>query len=432
MNLIVRFFSIFLLATFLLISENIFAQDQIFIRRNYQPGHTDREQMVAQYYPFNSTLLDLRDFRERYPEYKNVIPEEVTVRPPDLTGMKDVVYSVSYLEVPGELEGILLITLIGNYFNQEAIHFFDFNLDRNFTNDPNGRFIFPKETEVQSFTFTKTGQSFKRYTLEILNPEFQVSTNPDFEMQQLSQQGQMALPEVDYQNLDKPVKGIPRKKQLLSLKLDGLIGFGGIKYSYIIPATQYPSNYNMEFNTKGLGAEVSIKVKQIRIGVNARIENLFYWSSERYTQIQEPYTSCETDWRGRQICTYYDGIMQEINRDLKPKNRYSFNLTGEYVFPVTRKTNLTPYLEAGFMHYINDHFIPERFYTDINYPFGWFQVYGGGLRLEHEVSNNGEIVVSGGVQNMQFNPRGYFDGVENLRRRHVQGFVSMGYRFAVL
>ncbi|MEZ4774037.1 MAG: hypothetical protein R3D00_12715 [Bacteroidia bacterium] len=433
MNRIIKTFILTGLLLFV-INGIISAQNQIYINRNYRPGQTEREQMVAQYYPFSSTVLDLSKFRERYPAYKNMVPEEVTIRPPDLTGLKDVVYSVSYLEVPGEAEGILLITLVANYFSDEPIHFFDFNLDKNFTNDRNSRYIFPEKTEVQSFTFTKTGNNFRQYTIDILNPEFQVSTDPELEIAQNKQEGEMALPSIDYANLEKSSSknAIPRKKQLIFLQFKTVIGFGGISYSYTLPVTNYPSRYNVEFNSKGIGTELTFAFKQFRLGTTARVENLFYWTSKRYTQIQEPYTTCEKDRWGRLVCTNYDGVMEEINREIKPKNRYSVGLIGEYAFILTRRTDLVPYIEAGFMQYFNDQFVPNRSYPDVSYTFDMFQTYGGGLRLKHNVGNNGDIVISAGFEKMQFNPKGYFDGVENLQNGQYQTAFSLGYQFGIL
>ncbi|MEZ4829555.1 MAG: hypothetical protein R3C61_25210 [Bacteroidia bacterium] len=429
----VRFFCYWFFFLFIL-TESAFSQDQINIRRNYRPGETQRDQMVAQFYPFNSAVLDLSKFREKYPQYKNFVPAEVTIRPPDLTGYQDVVYSISYLEAPGETEGILLIYLIANYFGDEPVHFFDFNLDRNFTNDRNGQYIFPKKTEVQSFNFTRTGRNFRQFTIDILNPEYQVSTDPELEMMQQAGGGTPELQKVDYSALDSPSKdkGIPRKKHLLFLHFKTVIGFGGIHYSYVIPANGYPSRYNVEFNTKGLGAELSFAAGQLRLGFSSQIENLFYWSSKRYTQIQEPYTICENDRWGRLVCTNYDGVMEEINRETKPVNRYSFSALAEYDFLLSRRTRLTPYGETGLMHYTKDIFVPNRAYPDVNYTFGWFRTFGGGVRLKHVVSSQGQIVISAGFQHLAFDPKGFFDGVAELKNGQNQGVVTLGYQFGVL
>lgn len=427
----------------LLILSDLFAQNQVIIQRNYRPGTSSRTKMEAQYYPFNSTVLDLTKFREKYPEYKNFVPREYTIKPPDLTGMTDVVYSVIYLEDPNGGEGLLLIYLVGNYFSDSPVHFFDYNLDHNYQNDKETGFIFPKGAEIQTFTFYKTGTNFQQFQIEILNPEFQVATDQEELMERIRQSGLYQkdnegviyqLPEVDYSQIggQEASLNIPRKKQLLTARFKAMIGFGSIGYSYEQPVTNYPGSYRADFNAKGVGTDLFLNIKNFRVGVNAGIENIFYWSSRENVQTQEPYTICEENrWR-RLVCTDYDGFSEYINRDIKPKNRVTYGMIAEYAFLISRKTRLTPYGQVGFFQYLNDVHIPNRAYRDVNYSFGRVFTWEGGIRLEHTVSNNGDIVISTGFQNMSFEPQGFFDNYVNVKNSHFQGNVSLGYQFGLL
>ena len=417
---------------FLALSE-LFSQNQVIIQRNYRPGTSSRTKMEAQYYPFNSTVLDLTNFREKYPEYKNFVPKEYTIKPPDLTGMKDVVYSVIYLEDPNGGEGLLLIYLVGNYFSDSPVHFFDYNLDRNYQNDKEQGYIFPKGAEIQAFTFYKSGSNFQQFQIEILNPEFQVATDQDELMAKINDSGMYQLPEVDYNNLDeKETNYVPRQKQLLYARFKAVIGFGNIGYNYEQPGTFYPGSYRADFNSKGIGTDLFLNIKNARLGIYGGIENIFYWSSRENVKTQEPYTICEENrWR-RLICTDYDGFSEYINRDIKPKNRVSYGIIAEYAFLISRKTQITPYIQGGFFQYLNDVHIPNRAYRDVNYSFGRVFTYEGGIRLEHSVSAKGDIVISMGFQNMSFEPQGFFANYINVKNSHYQGNVSFGYQFGLL
>ncbi|MEZ4829556.1 MAG: hypothetical protein R3C61_25215 [Bacteroidia bacterium] len=428
MSLYFRICSVLVLLFFIDLG-NIFAQTPLYVRRYFRPSTTEKKEIILSIYPLVSNTLDLRNYRQAHPEFKNFIPEEVNITLPDLKGFQDIAWSVSYFDLPGEREGILLITLIGNYYSEQPVHFFDFNLDKDYTNDRNSPYIFPENVKIQPFVFTKAGLSYREFTLEIINPKYQEritlpnSANP--------QDSNPELPDYDFIETQQIPGGIYTAKTRLYWDMKGKFAYGGISYFFEAPDTRRFTAYFVEFNTKAIGTGVSLYHKKIRLRCAGLLENVFYWGSFGMKQVQGTPVNCTTSWLGKLECSNLNGYMREFSREILPKNRFMLQFSAGYAIPLFRRADFVPFLGVATLHYFNDIFIPNKAYRNVNYRFGFFPAYTAGCNLEYDLNGKGIFFVSGSFQNMEFNPKGFFEDVQNLDKVHNQINISLGYRVAL-
>lgn len=428
-----------LLGCVLWVSE-LDAQQSLLLNRNYRPSRTENSEVVFMYYRYSSEVLDLIHFKTLYPEVRDLIPDKVKVNPPDLSLLEDTSYAVAYLPSGKGVPGIVVFMVVGNTQTDFPLFFVDANLDRNFRNDGEP-IVFPVEKKQKELQFEQRFEGrIYTYQLNLLNPLNQKELPVD-KFETLP-----AKPIKMGTNNEIPISRLPigqderrriyseaaensRSYDRISLQFSALMGFGKLSYNYFDPATRFPTEYGVDFNTKGFGIVVQYRIKNLKIGGYTRYENLFYWSSDKYTRLGDPYQSCYAGANNQLVCNEVDNVRRDINRDVLPRNRFSYGLNLAYTFRLSRMLYVEPFVNVYAQNYTDKTYIADRSYREetaflMNTQFG----QEAGVMMVSDFSGRVSVIFSAALTNNGFRPSGFFDGddVGGLRVTNFHGSFGLG------
>ena len=233
----------------------ILAQRNISINRTYRPSSQVEQDMVFLYYPYKSNILDLSHFRDEFPQSRTDPQSRIVVLPPDLSGVQDTVYGITYFAPKGNRPGKMVIIIIGNFKTSNPLYFIDYNMDRNYAND-GPPYMFGNE-ESASFAFQNNIDAADPYVLKMLNPQNQKelganqSPNQRKRMRVIHRQQKRADYDA-YRRFMIQEASKMRESSRLGLRTMAVVNFGGIRYRYNHGITGYPTTYKVDFNTKGI------------------------------------------------------------------------------------------------------------------------------------------------------------------------------------
>ncbi len=428
-----------LLGCVLWVSE-LDAQQSLLLNRNYRPSRTGNSEVVFMYYRYTSEVLDLIHFKSLYPEVQNLIPDKVKVSPPDLSLLEDTSYAVAYLPSGTKVPGIVVFMVVGNTQTDFPLFFVDANLDRNFRNDGEP-IVFPIEKKQAELQFEQRFEGrIYTYQLNLLNPLGQR------ELAAGQSETSQPRPTSIGQNSNTPISQLPigqderrriyseaaessRAYDRISLQFSVLMGFGKLSYNYFDPATRFPTKYGVDFNTKGVGFVAQYRIKNLKIGGYTRYENLFYWSSDKYTRLGDPYQSCYAGPNNQLVCNEVDNVRRDINRDILPRNRFSYGLNLAYTFRLSRMLYLEPYVNLYAQQYTDKTYIADRSYREetaylMNTQFG----QEVGVMMVADFSARASVIFSAALTSNGFRPSGFFDrdDVGGLRVTNLHGSFGLG------
>ena len=416
------------------------AQETLWLNRHYRPERTEKNEVAFIYYRYQSHVLNLLHFKSVFPQTRDAFPDEVVILPPDLRMLEDTIFAVAYLKTSPGVPGIPVFMILGNTTTEYPLFFVDFNLDRDFTNDGDP-LVFPKTEPFKSLEFQQRYEgNIYKYRLDLLNPLDRLELSPE----------KIAAPppravRINPNRKNVPIAQLPvgrderrslyaeaamrsRASARISTQFQVVMGFGRLSYAYFDPATRFPTEYEVNFNSKGFGTTIQYRLKNLRAGLYLRYENLFFWSSNKYTRLGEPYTLCTTLGGGRQQCTEIENVRRDINLDILPKNRSSIGLNLAYQFRLSRMSYLSPFANVYAQRYSNG-YIANRYYRQTS-TYAMKNQYGreAGLILLTDVTGATSVFFSAAFTSNGFRPEGFFDrnDVAGLRVRNLQGSFGLG------
>ncbi len=416
------------------------AQESLWLNRHFRPERTLDEEVTFLYYRYESSVLNLQHFKSVFPQTRDAFPDEVVILPPDLRMLEDTIYAVAYLKIAPGVPGIPILMILGNTKTEYPLFFVDFNLDRDFTNDGDP-LVFPQEEEVKTLHFQQRYQGHVyEYRLDLLHPQRQISLSP----------AKIAAPPTKTPHINPNRKNVPisrlpvtrderrrlyaeaamrsRASARITTQVHVIMGFGRLSYAYFNPATRFPTEYQVNFNSKGLGATLQYRLKNLRVGLHMRYENLFYWSSDKYTRLGDPYLFCTAIGGGGQQCVEISNTRRDINMDILPKNRTSLGLNLAYQFRLSRMSYLSPFAHLYAQRYSNE-YIADRYYPQTN-AYAMRKQHGQevGLMLLTDVTGASSVFFSAAFTRNSFRPEGFFDenDVAGLQVRNLQGTFGLG------
>ncbi|MDX2245228.1 MAG: hypothetical protein SF052_00515 [Bacteroidia bacterium] len=408
-------------------------QQTITINRTYRPANEEESEMVFLYYPYRSNILDLSHFRDVFPASKLELQEKIVILPPDLSQMSDTVYGITYFPPVKNRPGKMVILIIGNFKTPSPVYFIDYNLDRNYAND-GPPYIFGEEN-FTTLTFENTQDRSHPYILRLLNPREQREIQPDevktYRREQQTLRKQQRQTDYDaYQRYMLQAADNMRESSHLGIRILSNVSFGGIRYNYKNGQTGYPTNYQVDFNTKGLSTQVTYRFGGFKLGAIGRYENIFYWSSTKKTREGDPFYACDDQG----ICKWYNNVRYDFNLEILPRNRFSYGLSAEYGFRISTYTFIHPYFTAMGHVYTGEGFIPSR-YQDPHqsYDLGPGITYEAGIMLISDLSRSMSFIAAIHATNTGFKPQGYFDQFDpqELYKTNQQAGVSLGFQLRV-
>ncbi|MCB9234807.1 MAG: hypothetical protein H6581_24350 [Bacteroidia bacterium] len=385
---------------FPLLLQPVFAQNWMnrnLIRQNWNEkvagdNEDQREGMEIFYYHLTSPLLDLRDYKAEVPELASRIPDSVRIILPEMGGMKDTVYAVTFLQSEDRLGGDLLIMVVGNFNSQAPVFFMDWNMNHNFFRDEK-KIFFQKKTrkgvEILEKILVKIHIEEPRskfYQFWLQNPGFQ-----------------------------KPDSVTPRKVRAektwnhLAMRFGVGMGNGTFTYSYINNASGYPTHFKVKTTEKIANLELVWKIRRLNVVLNGMYEDNFFWSSDKETRLGEPYIICGVPGQG---CVQVENIIVERDREIFPSARLNLGLNLEYDLAVGPKVFLSPFAGVGMDKWIGPAFTPDRAKTDKTYTLKVTPSLTYGLLFKCNLSafNSLNFGVSG--RHGQFMPRDYFESLD--------------------
>lgn len=409
----------------------LFAQQNISITRTYRPSSQVEQDMVFLYYPYKSNILDLAHFRDEFPQSRTDPQSRIVILPPDLSSVGDTVYGITYFPPKGNRPGKMVIIIIGNYNTPNPLYFIDYNMDRNYAND-GPPYMFGNE-ESATFAFQNNIDASDPYVLKLLNPQNQKDLDPnqisnERKRMRVIRRQQKRTDYDAYRRFMIQEASKMRESSRLGLRTMAVVNFGGIRYRYIHGVTGYPTNYKVDFNTKGIMTNLTWRVGHFKVGVIGKYENIFYWSSTRVSQVGEPFLACND----LGACMMRDNIQKEFNNEILPRHRASYGVSAEYGFRISTMTFLAPFFRVTAHQYLPNKFVPRRLQDpETFYQLGPNLTFEGGLMLVTDISRTTSFVAGLHAANLNFEPQNYFEQFDpqNLFTSNRQAGFSLGFQF---
>ncbi len=417
---------ILLVIVLFLCAKNVFCQQVIYNYGLYNP-HTysygqdsNENEVIFYFYQYESETLNMEQFRVLNPQSKNNLSAKVTIQEPIIFNkFKNLVYAVAFLKECINCDsGKTVIILIGDYLSPKPIYFIDSNMDGNYENDG------------VPFTFANNEKSKKikledkkgnQYAFWMNNPESQTDVpRRDLLNNASTQEKELEEKVVVRKNFkEKTLEGY----KPFHIGLDLIIGSGELKYNYIKISDNFPTNYRVTFNSKGVSMNIGYTFKGFQLSAVGSYENIYYWTS--YKEIQY-----DTPRRVDGILLPFRTLM--INTDEHPRSRLSYGLSLGYNIKIGNTIKVLPFYNySAFTYPNNNYYVPSKSY-DRNPSFlenRYWQSFG--LVVNARVNNSSTFYVKSQYLLPKFNPKSYFESVElkDLEIKYNQLNFGIGYQY---
>ncbi|MEZ4886882.1 MAG: hypothetical protein R3E32_19290 [Chitinophagales bacterium] len=412
---------------FFLFAMNTFAQQIInnTVETNkytyfYQRENNESE-VIFYFYEYQRQQIDLQHFKVFHPQLKNKLPNQLElICPTVFDAFSNKVYAIAYLENCINCgEGAVVILLIGDYLSSKPVYFIDYNMDGNYQND-GIPFSFANNKKTQKIKLeSKEGN---KYAFWLYN----TNNHKEIEYNELVKEARKDRDLVNEEQLT--LDKTPQKKSIVAkdglyLGFEIFTGSGNLEYQYINLSTNYPTNYEVSFNSGGASINIGYTFKKIQFDISASSESTYYWTSYRNTQFKEP--------------KYTDGILESFistvtSGDLHPKNRLSYGFSLAYNVRLGKRVALAPFINYSWFNYPNNNFyVPNKRQDNIPYELKDRNWSAFGTDIKVNFSEHSEIYVKGSYLLPNFNPAAYFNSLEirDLKVDYSQLNFGCGYRF---
>lgn len=342
-----------LLATFILVLSIIPALGQInnvngingdwdgtldhVTRNNYLNRNLEKDpnDIVFFYYDFSSTRLSLRHFKYYNPEYKDLIPDYVDIKLPEIFAVEDTTVAVTYLVQNNK--GFLVVMIIGDNKSLYPRHYIDDNMDYDFSNDGDP-YVFDRNKTKKILLRNKEAT----FVFEIINPSDQKKVDLS-EYYSKATKRNVDLSKINQKDtvVRLTSEKLPAKFFLFELML--FTGRGTAGYSYIQNVNGLPTNYSIDYNPTGFHLGIGYNFKGMEFMIFGSVESINYYTSRK----EEYYAPGKYDL--------------STNKDAWPDSRNTFGLKLGYAFFQDKTVSLKPIVNFAMYNYnSNNQYIISR------------------------------------------------------------------------
>lgn len=408
----------------------IFAQELIN-QYSYNPldaiqNHKKTEkEIIFYFYNYQSSDLDLRHFKVFHPKLQDKVPNRLNIIPPIIfDSFSSRVYAVTFInKCENCKKGTLLPILIGEYNTTSPAYYIDSNMDGNFDND-GLPFVFTNNKKSQKFKLES--DDGRKYIFWLFNSNYHQKVE-DKELIKKTQRDYREIAEINNtntQNLDVLPASHDFSNDGLNLKIGFFAGSGSLAYEYTNADTNYPTTYDVSFDSKGVEFGLGYTWKNIQLSITSTYEGIYYWTSKRRIQYDDP-----KEIEG----VVYSGINTEISTDSHPENRLSYGVSLAYNFRLGNYVAVAPYVNYSRFSYPSSDNIyrPYKRGAVITSKLEDRNWTAFGLSLKGNFGLHSEVYVFGNHTILNFNPASYFEniGIRDLEVKYNQLNFGIGYRY---
>lgn len=352
-------------------------------------------------YPYVSDLLDIRDFKKKYPNL--IAPDTIRIQTNAISSIYKLTVLIGIEDKERTDKSDLIIWLAGDYHTDEVLFFLNKDQDRNFSTNPD---------------FLRLTSSDAAYTV-VLNKNASRS-NPL----------KLKLKVPKKKNVAKIKKSRFTKRILnqVALGLHINVGTGELKYEFDNLERGFPTWYDINFTEKGLGLELSYNLPLFRFAIMTNYNNSFSYTSYLNIRYDEPeaFTSPVT---GRTVIMQNVDIQQ--NTDLHARNKVDYaGLVGLRLH--FKSVEIQPFISLGQTVHLPGEYSGNR-HSEVVYNLPASLFYEAGLRLEFSVAEYRAIYFDFNLHRGNWRPDGFFETIphENLQIDHTYFKFKAGYRLGL-
>lgn len=354
-------------------------------------------------YPYQSSKIDLRDIKKRYPQL--VIEDFIQIVPPILNGFNDETIVMGIIDKHLGSEAGLIIWIAGNYESNKVTFFIDENGDRNFLNDKKPMVVkggrSPKSVEV--FPYGKNNASRQLF---VAVPKKAVTKK-------------------------KRIKRLEKSKAKMlnnfSIGLLTQLGTAKLHHEYIKTKDNFPAWYDVNISEKQIGLTANYSLQSFRFGAIGTYQNIFQYTSYFKDRFAEPEI---INQGGSRI--FRENIAEDPNRDIHSQHRFRLGLNAAYRLHLSRYSEFQPTIEAGAIYHgngkyiANKHVEPQLAYDQV---FSPFISYGG--RFEFATGHHRTLAIGVMFGKVIWEPDGYFESFEGteIQKSYNNWSIDIGYHF---
>ncbi len=354
-------------------------------------------------YPYQSSKIDLRDIKKRYPQL--VIDDYIQVIPPVMDGFNDATIVMGVIDKHLGSEAGLVIWLAGNYESNKVTFFIDENGDRNFLNDKKPMVVKggrnPKSVEVYPY-----GKNNASRQLFVAVPRKAVTKK-------------------------KRIKRLEKSKAKMyknfSVGLIVQLGTAKLHHDYIKDKDDFLAWYDVNISEKQIGLSANYNFRNFRLGGIGTYQNIFQYTSYFKDRFAEPEV---INQGGSRI--FRENVAENPNRDIHSQHRFRMGLNAAYRFHLGRFSEFQPTIEAGTIYHgngkyiANKHVKPQLTYDQV---FSSFLSYGG--RFEFATGRYRSLALGVMFGKVIWEPEGYYESFEGteLQKSYNNWSIDIGYHY---
>lgn len=341
---------------------------------------------------YKSPTIDLRALKKTV---NRLLPDEITINPPDLSQFD---HTVVLVGLTGNLSDPPVIWLAGNYNYRNITFFLDYDQDRDFTDD-------------KGPVRMRAGQQDRQVILT---------------QGKTSQKYMLSVPEIEVKRIQKYLARIVNK---FSVSFNAGVGTGEISYRYDDLDIGYPTNYFVKITEKNLTTALAYDTKLFSAGVSASFQNHYYFTSHLDVTRGEPFYR----YVPNHPLIYDDNVDNHVNLDAHSNNRLQYAVFGALKVKIARAIDLQAVGRIGQTMYFNPSY--NRFIHRDNqeYPLPTSPFFELALRSEFTVGILKAVFVEVARNEQEWKPEGFLEDTphENFDSSSVFWKLNVGYRFTL-
>lgn len=375
----------------------------------YDDKYSTQEQQNVQFvsYPYQSSRIDLRDFRKNYP--KANLPDYLEVVPPGFANPKEVIILMGMPAQKEQSVDDVIIWLVQDYGKEEVTFYTDSDLDRNFNNNEAPLIVEAGADPIKVQMAPYTGA--KPYFLNIVVPEVPVPSMPRLTRTHV----------------------LGSRNRLLHQFAFGpsaTFGVGQLRYSYDNLDLGFPTTYDVDLTGKGIGATINYNARRFRIGLTATIQNLNFYTSYLRVRVDDPEIIVDPNTGIRKTVDNVE-IYRNIDNHSNNIIFWSFDLALRSY--IGRTFELHPYVSVGLTSFLANEYVSDIRFDEVSYELPASKTAELGLRMEFSGRNNRAFFAGFGVNRIWWEPTDFLAEIpnENFSERFLTYRISVGYLFGL-
>lgn len=406
-------------------AQQLIRYDNSRVERDSSKSSQEKEVSID-FYSLESDTVDLRHYKEMHPHLRPFVEDQYPLHLPDLSAWRDTAVGVCYLTWGQPGEGDVILFLVGNRNTPYPAYYLDYNLDYDFRND-GGEFHFRDGEKRLQVKIQHEGWKKRKYSFYLIAPQEVENVRAraaktivsEYQAEEARQQEEAVV----------PLGGQPVRTKQVRLELGILGGGSRIGYRYINWRNNMPTTYNAYSTEKGLMAGVEFRSMGFRFHAIAGFEHAYYWSSQKLTQLGEPYWICDSDGN----CIYFENRIEERNAEVLPKFRTTVSALGGYAFDLGQSLSLQPMIGLAWETYMGVPFVPKRNEPAQSYSLSHTLYLQAGGQFDFKINETSALFLRGTYLRGRFEPKGFYDNLDiRTKTTWHRGFrFELGGSFAV-